>query len=73
MHSSYVKGPKIKAILEEENLECEEKLQKITSLLDGSDVSKEKTEGGLKLAEPTETGPAECWTGSWAARERRWL
>ena len=59
MHSSYVKGPKIKAILEEENLECEEKLQKITSLLDGSDVSKEKTEGGLKLAEPTETGPAE--------------
>ena len=56
MHSSYVKGPKIKAILEEENLECEQKLQKITSLLDGSDVSKEKSESGLKLVEPSETG-----------------
>ena len=49
MHSNYVKGPKIKAILEE-NVDCENKIAKISALLDG------KAERGLKLVEPSVNG-----------------
>ena len=63
MHSNYVKGPKLKAILDED-LECNAKLEKITSLVEGNDVSKEKKEGGLKVVEPSDAVSGEGVGGS---------
>lgn len=58
--SEYVKVPQLKDILEGK-AECEEKLERIKSLMDGSKKEEgEKDGGGLRLVEPTSGGEANA-------------